>query len=119
MIHDRLGMAVGSSMGVFYAYYVMIGSQSLEWIQEAINVLIRLLCRFRLMSNVAKSKSVTCPPGAIFTGVSEEVFSQMITGGGATCRERLCICIPFMYCGLELTYGSMTAHCRQLHGTDP
>ena len=40
-------------------------------------------------------------------------------GRGATDRERPRRRIPCLECGVKLTAGSMTAHRRQMHGTEP
>ena len=69
--HEELGMVAGRCMGVFNADDGMLGSRYPEWLQGAINVLIRLFRRVRLMVNVAKSKNMTCQPGAIHMGISE------------------------------------------------
>ena len=66
-------------MGVFYEYAGMIILRDPEWIQGSINALIGLFSRVGLMDNVEKSNTMTCHPGAIFTGVSEEVFSHRRT----------------------------------------
>ena len=71
------------------------------------------------MDNVSKSKTTICQPGAICTGMSEEAFSWRITGEVATYREHLRQNIPYPDCGVDLTSGSMTYHCRQLYVTDP
>ena len=63
-------------MGVFYADDGIILSRGPEWVQGVINVLIRLFRRFGLISNVEKSKIMTCQPGVICTGMSEEAFSR-------------------------------------------
>ena len=63
-------------MGVFYADNGIIGSREPEWIQGAINVLIGILKRFGQMTNVAKSRTMTCHLGVIYAGVSEEAFSS-------------------------------------------
>ena len=54
---------MGRSMGVFYADYGLIGSQDLDWIQWALNALIIIFRRVILMSEVTKSKTMTCQPG--------------------------------------------------------
>ena len=112
-------MAVGRFMGVFYADEGMIGSRDPEWLQGTINVLIGLFRRVILMTNVARSKTMTCQLGAICTGMSEEAFSWRRIGEGAKNRESLRRRILCPYCGLELTSGSMVENHRQLHGTEP
>ena len=71
------------------------------------------------MANVAKYKTMTCQPGAICTGMSEEDFNWRSTGEGDIYREHLQRRIPCTYCRVELTAGSMTAHHIILHGKDP
>ena len=73
--HEVLGMVVGRFMGVFYADERMIGSRYPECLQVAINVLIRLFRRVGLINNFTESKTMTCHPGAIGKGISEEAFS--------------------------------------------
>ena len=71
------------------------------------------------MDNVEKSKTMTYQSGAIHTGMSEEAFSQNNKLERATYWEQLQWRIPCPYCGVELTYGSTTAHSRLFHGMDP
>ena len=42
VIQDRLRHMVGRSLGGFYAHDGILGSQDPEWIQGALNVLIRM-----------------------------------------------------------------------------
>ena len=49
-------------MKVFYAEDGLLGSRDTEWILEALNVFIGLFCWILAMSNVAKSKTMTCQP---------------------------------------------------------
>ena len=70
-IHYGFGVAVGSSIGIFYADDGIIGSWYLEWLQGVINVIIALFVRVGLVASVAKYNTTTCQPGAIRTGISE------------------------------------------------
>ena len=106
-------------MGVFYADDGIILSRGPEWVQGVINVLIRLFRRFGLISNVEKSKTKTCQPGVICTGMSEEAFIFRIKGEGGTYWERLQWCIPCPYFGVDLMIISVMAYCRRLHGAEP
>ena len=47
-------------MGIFYTYESMVGLWDPEWIQGSLNVLIGLFWWYRLMYNVANSKSMKC-----------------------------------------------------------
>ena len=40
--HDRLGLVLGCSMGMFYAYYGMVDSRYPEWIQVSFKIIIGL-----------------------------------------------------------------------------
>ena len=72
VIHDGLGHAVGRSLEVLYADNGLIGLHYLEWLQGGINVLIGPFLWIGLMDNIAKSKTMTCQPGAIWLVMSEE-----------------------------------------------
>ena len=65
VIHDGLVHVVGWSIGVLYSDDGPIGLWDPEWLQEAPNVLIDMFRCTGLMSNVAKSKIMTCHPGTI------------------------------------------------------
>ena len=91
---EGLGMVLGGCMGMFYAYDGMIRSREPEWIQGAINVIINPFRGFRLVSNVAKYKTMACQPGKICTGIPEETFSRGSKGEGGTYPEHLKLHIP-------------------------
>ena len=105
--------------GIFYADDGMIVSRYPGWLQGAIKFLIGIFRRVEIMANVEKSKTMTCHPGDIFAGMPEEAFSWRSKGDGDTYRDSLRRCIPSPECGVGLTSGSMTAHRRLLHGTEP
>ena len=58
------------------------------------------------------------PSRGVFTGTSELAFSCSLRGEGATYQERLRRRIPLPDWRVEVTAGHMTAHLRQLHGTE-
>ena len=76
-------------MGVFYADDGMIGSRDPDLLQGAINVIIGLFRRVKIMANVTKSNTMTCHPGVIHKGMSEEAFSWRIKGEGSTNQDIL------------------------------
>ena len=106
-------------MGVFYADDGIIGSRDPEWLQGDKNVLFGIFRRFRLMTNVEKSKTMTFQLGVIHTGMPERVLSRRSKGEGGTYQDRLQRRISFPDFGLYLTDGFMTAHRRKLHWTEP
>ena len=82
------------------------------------NVLIGLFRRYGLAANIAKSCTMTCHPGALQVGMSEEAMVLKCTGVGDSYQVRLQRRIPCLECGVDLTAGPMTAHRRHMHGTD-
>ena len=106
------------SLVIFYADDGLIGFRDPEWIQGDLNVLIGLLHRVGLMSNVTKSNTMTYQPGKMHKGMLEEDFNQRITGIGAIYLYPPWRRIPCTDCGVDLTAGSMTAHHRHLYGTE-
>ena len=60
--HNGLGEAFGSCLGVLYADDGMVGSRDL----------VGLFQRYGLAAKAAKSRSMTCQPGALKLGVSAE-----------------------------------------------
>ena len=117
--HEGLGVSVGRCMGLFYVDGVIIGSRDLKWLQGGINYFIRLFRRVILMTNVSKSKTMTCHPGEICIGISKEAFSQSSKEEGSTYRECLRRRIPCPDCRVDLTARYMMDHCRKLHGAEP
>ena len=93
MVEDEVVIQYGivhvveQSLGVFYIDDGILGSRDLEWLHGKLNVLIRLFRRIGLAANVKTLNTMTCQPGAIISGISEEAFGQNITGKGATYRE--------------------------------
>ena len=75
-------------MVVFYTYDELLVSQNLEWLQEALNFLIRLFWYIGLASNIAKSKTITCQQGEIRSEMLEEVLVWCSRGKGETYREK-------------------------------
>ena len=71
------------------------------------------------MTKVAKSGTITCQPGALQAGVLEESMALKYTGVGDSYQVILQRRITCPECGVEITAGYMTVHCRHMHGTDP
>ena len=71
-----MGLALGQCLGLFNAENGIMISSDIEWLQGALNVLIGILWRCGLVENVAKSKAMTCQPGAIRYRMLEESEGQ-------------------------------------------
>ena len=78
------GKDIRTEFGGFYADYGLLGSRELVWIHVALNFLIGMFPWIGLAVNVAKSNMIMCHPGAIISGVLEEVFSWCSKGKGET-----------------------------------
>ena len=117
--HDGLGETVGQCLGVFYSDYGMIGSRDLDLLQHAMNVLVGLFKGYGLKANAAKSRTMTFQPGAIRVGMLKEVMVMKCVGVGDLYRVRLQRRIPCTECGVDISAGYMTSHCRRMHVTDP
>ena len=89
VIQNGLGHAVGQILGVFYADDGLLVSRYPEWLQGALNGLIRMFCQIGLVANISKSKTMACHLGEIILGISEEVFGRRSTGKGETYWEWL------------------------------
>ena len=112
---DGLGETIGWCMGVFYADDGMVGSHGLYWMQHVMNVLVGLFRRYGLAANIAKSRTMTQQSGALRSGISEDAMALKCTEVGDLYRARLRRWIPCLECGVELTVGSMIAHCHSMH----
>ena len=117
VVHDGLGRMVGQSLGVFYFYDGVLVSQELEWIQGALNILIRMFRWIFLADNVTKSKTMTYQLEAIRSRISQEAFFRSSTGEGNTHWGSLRRCVPCPYCGVDMMAPSLASHFRHIHST--
>ena len=60
-----LGLAVGRCLGLFYVYNGVVGSQDLEWLRGALNMIIGLFCWYGLVVIVENFKDMTCQLGIL------------------------------------------------------
>ena len=82
------------------------------------NMLVVIFWRYDLVANVVKSLLMTCQPGALGSQISADVKALEFTGVVDLYCMRLRRRIPFLECGVELTEGSMSAHCSCMHGAE-
>ena len=85
----RLGDTVGWCLGVSYSDDGMVGSSNLGWLQHIMNVLVGRFRSYGLASNVSKSRIITCQPGALRAGMSEQAMALKCTGVGDLYEVRL------------------------------
>ena len=111
LAHDGMGEAVGRFLVVLFADNGMAGSRDVEWLHHLMNVLVGLFRRYGLAANVAKYRTMTCQPGTLRLGMSAEAKDLKCAGVEDSYHVRLWKRTPLPECGVELTVGSMTAHC--------
>ena len=70
--HGGMGEAAGRCLGVFCADDRIVGSRGSNWLQHLMNVFIRRFRWYGLAASTNKSHTVTCLPGALMSGMSEE-----------------------------------------------
>ena len=97
----------------------MFRAQNSEWLQNALNVLIGLFCKYRLITNVPKSRTIIFQSGALQSIMSEEAVRGWYMGVGESYCEQLRRHTPCPECGVELTHGPITTHQRRMYGTYP
>ena len=88
-VQEGLGLALGRCLVIFYANGGMVESRDPDWLQGNLNVIIGIFCRYGLVMNVTKSKVMICQPGALQSGMSEEVVGWRCTGRGYPCQYLL------------------------------
>ena len=69
---NGLGENIGNCLLVVYADDGMFAYRDSEWLQHSMNVLIGFFWRYGLADNVSKPCTLTCQPGAMRSGISEE-----------------------------------------------
>ena len=105
MDHNRMGEASGIFLGFFYANEGMVGSIDSEWLQKFMDVLFGLFQQYGRVDNFAKPRTMTCQPGALRSGMSEEDKDLKCRGVGDSYLMRLRRQISCPECGAELTAG--------------
>ena len=80
--HERLEETVGKCLGIFYADDGMVGSRDPDWMQHSMNVLVGLIQRYGLVSNINKSRAMMCQPVILRSGMSKEDKALKCTGVG-------------------------------------
>ena len=71
----RLGKTVRRYLVVLYYNYGMVRPCDSDWLQHTMNALVRLFRMYGLAANIAKSCKITCKPGALRVGMSDEAMS--------------------------------------------
>ena len=117
-MQEVLGLNFCRCMLLLYVENGVVGSRYPECIQGTLNVIIGLFLQHGLVTNDAKSKSITCQLGTLQAKMSEEAMRRQCTGRGATYQDRLRRRILCQDCVVEFTSGSSTAHIKHIHGME-
>ena len=111
---DGIGERVAEILVAFYVDDGRIASRDPVWLQESFDILIGLFERIGLFTNAAKTKVMTCIPGRIREGYTEEEYadykSQTVTAADKKRRRVDC-----EICGASLAAGSYQSHLESQH----
>ncbi len=77
--------------------------------QDSFDVLIGLFERIGLFTNAAKTKVMTCIPGRIQEGYTEEEYADYKSQTVTAARKKRC-CVNCEICGTSLVAGSYQSH---------
>ena len=80
--HYGLVDTSGRYLRLFYANYGMVGSRDADWMQHSINFLFGLFRQYSLAANIAKSRTITCQPSALQSGMHEKATALKCTSVG-------------------------------------
>ena len=81
--------------------------------------MVSLFRKYGLAANIVKSRTMSCHPGALQAGISEDAMALKCTGVGDSYWVIIQRRITCPECGVDITIGYMTSHCRCMHGTEP
>ena len=82
-------------------------------------MLIDLFRRIGLEANIAKSKTMLCQLGVIWSVMAAEAFNRRSTGEGANYCDHPRRQMPCHECGVDVKAGSLTSHRIRMNGTEP
>ena len=91
---------MGTCLVFFYANNVIVGERDSEWLQNVLNIIIRLFWRYKIVENVAKSWMMICQPGLIWSGMLEDAVGRRCPGFEASYSEILRKRISYPECGI-------------------
>jgi hypothetical protein len=90
----------------FYIDNGLIASRDPVWLQLSFDILVGLFECIRLFTNAAKTKVMTCIPGRIREGYTEEEYT-LNKSGLETAANRKRRRVDCQICGVSLAAGSL------------
>ena len=100
-------MVGGEHKICFYVDGGRIAGRDPIWVQAALTKMVRMFERFRLKTNLNKTKAVICTPGFIWGQQGAEVYKQLSTGEGPTFWESKRTRVSFEECGETMDASSL------------
>jgi hypothetical protein len=109
-----IGDKVAEWMVAFYIDDGLVTSRDPVWLQSSLDILVSLFERIGLFTNAAKMKVMTCAPGRIREGYSDEAYT-LHKSGLETAANRKRRQVDCQICGVSLQAGSLQGHLEMQH----
>jgi hypothetical protein len=101
-----IGDEVAKWMVAFYIDNGLVASRDPVWLQSSFDILVGLFEHIGLFTNAAKTKVMTCTPGRIREGYTEEEYTLNKSGLETAANRKRCR-VDCQICGVSLAAGSL------------
>eukprot|EP00797_Seminavis_robusta_P003406 Sro1211_g252850.1 Reverse transcriptase (RNA-dependent DNA polymerase) (1066) ;mRNA; f:30706-34100 len=115
VVKEGFGRAIADRLTSFYADDGLLASTDAAWLQGALDVLVDLFRRCGLRTNVNKTKTMICYPGARHVEISPYAYKRRMTGEGLTVREKKRRRTTCPECNKSLSEGALRRHLQSQH----
>ena len=112
---DGFWYTAADKMTLFYAYYSLIDSTNMVWLQWVFDIPIGLFEWFGIIINMENMVTMVCQPGPIATQQSNVAYGWRMTGEGDPYRVNQSQKLVWGVCGGELDVEYMTAQIQIEH----
>jgi hypothetical protein len=109
-----IGDDVANWLVAFYIDNGLVASRDPVWLQSSFDILVSLFERIQLYTNVSKTKVMTCVPGRIREGYTEEEYMLHRSGAETAANRKRCR-VVCQICGASLQAGSLVSHLETQH----
>ncbi len=111
---EGIGDDVAQWLVAFYIDDGLVASRDPVWLQSSFDTLVGLFKCIGLFTNAAKTKVMTCIPGRIREGYTEEKYT-LNKSGLVTAANRKHRRVDCQICGVSLVAGSLQGHLEMQH----